>query len=203
MTNEFNYLSVLLSVIVGLAMTQILKGYRSILLSNASVRMYWPTMLWSIVLLVMNVQSWWAMFGLRDIRNWNFAVFSIVLLQPIVQYMLAAIIFPDFFGPERVDLREHYWRHVRSFFGLSILVLVVSLAKDVAISGHLKDSLDMSFHLLWIALAVMALLIRREWYHKTAIVLVMLLVCTYIVVLFAHLPHEDATRGPPISGEQQ
>ena len=202
MTNEFSYLSVLLSVIVGLSMTQILKGYRGILLSTANVRIYWPTMGWSILLLVMNVQSWWAMFGLRDIRNWNFAVFSIVLLQTIVQYMLAAIVFPDFFGPERVDLREHYWQHVRSFFGLSILILVVSLAKDVAISGHLKDPLDMTFHLAWIALAVLALLIRREWFHKAAIVLMMMLVCTYIVVLFTHLPHEGAPQDKSISGSQ-
>jgi hypothetical protein len=40
--DEFSYLSVLISVILGLAVTQILKGFRGILLSRARVRIYWP-----------------------------------------------------------------------------------------------------------------------------------------------------------------
>ena len=59
--DQFSYLSVLLSIIVGLAITQILKGYRGIMLSRARVQMYWPTLLWSASLLLINVQSWWAL----------------------------------------------------------------------------------------------------------------------------------------------
>jgi len=199
MTDQFSYLSVLLSVIVGLAVTQILKGYRGMVLSPVRVRMYWPTLLWSMSLLVINVQSWWAMFGLRDTRNWTFAGFAVVLLQTILQYMLAAIVFPDFFGPERVDLREHYWRHVRSFFGLSILVLLASLGKDLAIGGHLKDPLDLSFHLIWIALAAIGAVTRREWFHKALAIVMAALICLYIVVLFTHLPHIDESQGTAIS----
>lgn len=44
--DEFSYLSVLTSIIVGLAITQILKGYRGIVLSRARVRIYWPTLVW-------------------------------------------------------------------------------------------------------------------------------------------------------------
>jgi hypothetical protein len=39
--DEFSYLSVLISVILGLAVTQILKGFREILLSRARIRIYW------------------------------------------------------------------------------------------------------------------------------------------------------------------
>ena len=37
--DEFSYLSVLISVILGLAVTQILKGFRGILLSRARIRL--------------------------------------------------------------------------------------------------------------------------------------------------------------------
>jgi len=40
--DEFSYLSVLLSVILGLAVTQILKGFRGLLLSRARIQVYWP-----------------------------------------------------------------------------------------------------------------------------------------------------------------
>ena len=45
--DEFSYLSVLLSVILGLAVTQILKGFRGLLLSRARIRLYWPVIAWA------------------------------------------------------------------------------------------------------------------------------------------------------------
>jgi len=109
--DQFNYLSVLLSIVIGLAITQILKGYRGIVLARRRVDAYWPVLLWSATLLMINVQSWWAMFAMRNVRVWTFAGFAVVLAQTIVQYMLSAIVLPDFFGDERVDLREHYFAH--------------------------------------------------------------------------------------------
>jgi hypothetical protein len=189
--DQFSYLSVLLSIIVGLAITQILKGYRGILLARTQVRMYWPTLVWSTSLLLMNVQSWWAMFGLRDVEVWTFGVFAVVLFQTIVQYMLAALVFPDFHGGERVDLRGHYWAHARWFFALTILVLLTSLAKDYVLSGHLTDRLNVIFHVGFITLGVIALATRREWFHKFLAVATAVLFCVYVVLLFARLPHVD------------
>ena len=45
--DEFSYLSVLISVILGLAVTQILKGFRGILLSRTRIRIYWPVIAWA------------------------------------------------------------------------------------------------------------------------------------------------------------
>lgn len=184
--DQFSYLSVLLSLIVGLAITQILKGYRGMILAPGRIAAYWPSILWSASLLLMNVQSWWAMFGLRAIEEWTFAGFAVVLAQTIVQYLLAAIVLPDFFE-ERVDLREHYYAHRRSFFGLTILVLLVSLAKDLVLSGRFNGLLNVAFHGVFIALSLVALATRRESFHKFLAVLTAALFCAYIVVLFARL----------------
>jgi hypothetical protein len=184
--DQFSYLSVLLSLIVGLAITQILKGYRGIMLARGRISMYWPTLLWSASLLLMNVQSWWAMFGMREVTEWTFAGFSVVLAQTIVQYLLAAIVFPDFFA-EHVDLREHYWGHTRWFFSLSILVLLISLAKDWVFTSRLPERLNVAFHLAFITLGSVALATRREWFHKFLAVATALLFCVYVVLLFARL----------------
>jgi len=42
--DEFSYLSVLLSIILGLAVTQILQVFRGLLLSRARVLIYWPVL---------------------------------------------------------------------------------------------------------------------------------------------------------------
>ena len=101
--DQFSYLSVLLSIILGLAITQVLQGFRGILLARSRVRMYWPVLVWVAGLLTINVQCWWAMFGLREINEWTFAQFAVPLLQTVFTYMLAALVFPYFSGNETVE----------------------------------------------------------------------------------------------------
>jgi hypothetical protein len=99
--DEFSYLSVLISVILGLAVTQILKGFRKILLSRALIRIYWPVIAWAALLLLVCVQSWWAMFELRQYQPWTFAAFAVVLLQTILTYMLAGLKNRNFSSAQR------------------------------------------------------------------------------------------------------
>jgi hypothetical protein len=102
--DQFSYLSVLLSIILGLAITQVLQGFRGIC-SRSRVRMYWPVLLWAVGL-GMCVQGWWAMFDLRETSSGRSPTSPVVLLQTVFTYMLAALVFPDFFGDDTVDLRS-------------------------------------------------------------------------------------------------
>jgi hypothetical protein len=70
--DEFSYLSVLLSVVLGLAVTQILKGFRGLVLSRAHVRLYWPVIGWAVLVLLVCFQNWWSMFGMRNRHGWTF-----------------------------------------------------------------------------------------------------------------------------------
>lgn len=54
--DEFSYLSVLLSIIIGLAVTQILQGFRARMLSHTRVRRYWPVQVRSAILLIICTQ---------------------------------------------------------------------------------------------------------------------------------------------------
>ena len=73
--DQFNYLAVLISIILGLGITQLLSGVGRLLQARGHVRLYWPTLAWVAVLLVVHVQTWWAMFGLRTLQTWTFAAF--------------------------------------------------------------------------------------------------------------------------------
>ena len=185
--DEFSYLSVLLSIILGLAITQILKGFRGLLQSRKRVRLYWPALAWAGLLLLIYVQTWWAMFGLRSHHDWTFGAFAIVLLQTIVLYMLAGLVLPDFFGEEVIDLRANYYAHHGWFFGLAILAGVVSIAKDFVLDGALPESRNLSFHLAFILTAAIAAISRQEWYHKAALLLTAGLFALYITLLFGRL----------------
>ena len=71
-SESFNYLSVLLSIILGLAITQVLQGLRGLILTRAKIKLYSPTLIWAGLALLFAIQGWWASFGMRRHANWTF-----------------------------------------------------------------------------------------------------------------------------------
>jgi hypothetical protein len=185
--DQFSYLSVLLSIILGLAITQVLKGFRGILLTRARIRFYWPPIVWSLTLLLIFVQSWWAMFGMRNVPSWTFPPFAIVVLQTILEYMLAALVLPDFFGAGTINLKEHYFGHTRWFFGLTVVLLAVSLAKTYVVEGHWAEPADAGFQVGFLTMSLIAVVTKNEWFHEAQSVLALLGVSAYVLMLFMRL----------------
>lgn len=185
--DAFSYLSVLLSIILGLAITQVLQGYRALLLARARVQLYVPSMIWSALLIVFATQSWWASFGLAGYRGWTFATFSVILLQSALLYMMAALVFPDMPPGETIDLRVHYYREVRPFFAIALAMLCVSIGKDVMVSGRLPAPANLAFHLFFATVAVTAIVTRRPRFHEIAAPLMAAFIIAYIALLFARL----------------
>jgi hypothetical protein len=121
------------------------------------------------------------------IRNWVFSSFCVVLSQTVIQYMLAGTVLPDFPGNETVDLRAHYWEHTRWFFGLLVLVLLNSVAKDLVLGGRLPATPNLLFHLCFIATSAIAMLTSSETYHKWFSVFAAAFFSAYVVALFTRL----------------
>ena len=185
--DEFSYLSVLLSIILGLAVTQILTGFRGLLQSRARVRIYWPAIAWAFLLLVICAQSWWAMFGLREHHAWTFGGFAVVLLHMICLYMLAALVLPDFPGDQPVDLHATYMANHRWFGAIAALSGFVSLSKDLVLSGALPARLNVAFHVVYVAGAVVFAISRSDLFHKVFVVVMSALFALYIAMLFIRL----------------
>jgi hypothetical protein len=95
---SFNYLSVLLSIILGLAITQVLLGFRGLILTRMKVKLYLPTVIWAGLALLIAIQAWWASFGLRMRASWTFLGFIVIVLQAISVYMATAVVLPDITG---------------------------------------------------------------------------------------------------------
>lgn len=185
--DPFSYLSVLLSIIIGLAVTQILTGLRGQMLARERVRGFWPTQVWAGVLLLVCTQMWWAMFDLRAWQAWGFGDFAILLAQTIALYLLTGLIYPDFPAEREVDLRAHYFAQRQHFFSLSLLSTALSLGRDLVLNHRLPHAENLAFHLFWAASAVSGLVIAREGYHKFLALLAPASFVAYIAFLFSRL----------------
>jgi hypothetical protein len=185
--DAFSYLSVLLSIILGLAVQQVLQGYRSLILSRQRISFYAPPLIWSVIMLAMVAQHWWASFGLAGRSEWSFGLFATILIQTALIYMMAAIVLPDVPADERVDLRDHYYREAPAFFGLGAATVVWSLFRDYMLYGGLPRPADLGFHLTFIAMSLTAALVKRPRVHEVLALLMIVLFATYIALLFARL----------------
>jgi hypothetical protein len=185
--DAFSYLSVLLSIILGLAITQILQGYRGLLLARGRVRLYAPTLIWSVLLLILASQAWWSSFGLSHHDGWTFVQFGAVLLQMTLLYMMAGLVLPDMPAGEPVDLRAHYFREQRPFFGVFLGMLAVSIGKDWILYGRLPSATNLAFHAVFGIVTLACLLVRKPRFHEIATPLGGLAMAIYNALLFARL----------------
>jgi hypothetical protein len=176
----------LVSIVLGLGITQLLKGFSRWLELRSSFRTFGPTIAWAIFLLLVHFQTWWSMYGMRGYADWSFLQFSIVLLQPIVLFLLAVLIFPSPASPHRT-LHDHFFHQRRWFFALFITLLVVSLVKDVARSGSLPQPLNVAFHVVGIAAAILGFALTDERVHRWLGYLALMSFVIYVAVLFAEL----------------
>ena len=185
--DAFSYLSVLISIIVGFAMTEVLKALVGVVQRRAVVRHYWPAIACAVFSLIVDVQFWWASFGLRRETNWTFAGFSLVLLQAVLLYLFAALSLPDTAKGEEVDLRANFFANHRWLFGALLGVLAVSVVKDVVLSGYLPEPLNLAFHGVFAAIALTGIASRREVVHKALVVISLVVIGVYIAALFGQL----------------
>ena len=185
--DEFSYLSVLISVILGLAVTQILQGFRGLLLSRARIQVYWPVIGWAFLSLLVCFQHWWSMFGMRGRHDWTFFQFAIVLLNAILIYMMTGLVFPDFIGEEEIDLKENFYAHRGWLLSLAFAAIVVSVCKDVVLDGRLPRPTNLTFHAIFGVTLLVGAFTARERYHKTLVVFGIATFVLYIVLLYTRM----------------
>jgi hypothetical protein len=185
--DPFSYISVILSIVLGLAITQVLLGFRGLILTRAKVKLYAPTIIWAFFALLIPIQAWWADFAMRKQTNWTFLALFVIMLQAISIYMFAALVLPDIGGEKFIDLRQHFFAHRSWFFCALLGSVIFSLLKTLALYGHLPSRIDFVFESTFGAIAIVGAVTRYEWFHKLLAPATALLFVVYIALLFSRL----------------
>jgi hypothetical protein len=114
MLTLFEYLAVIVSVIIGLGLTRILEGVGRVLEARARVQLYWVHLVFTGIVFLGHLLFWWLFWSSREVQAWSFFPFLFLLLQPIILYLLAGLCFPDFSDRASIDFREFYYHKKRS-----------------------------------------------------------------------------------------
>jgi len=163
--SAFDYLSVLYSVILGLALTQILQGFRALMLARSRVKIFWPALIWAALVILIVAGAWWGMFAMRTFGEWTFAMYAAVVIQITLIYLVAGLAVPDVPPEGAVDMRRMYFDHKGWFFGLFAVTIAATFLKDVITTGHLSSLSNACFLGFFLALAVIAAIVKWRWFH--------------------------------------
>jgi hypothetical protein len=187
-SDAFSYLSVLLSIIIGLAIAEILLSYRALLLVRDRVKLYAPPLIWSATMLILAVHFWWASFGLATRQNWDFTAFSVILAQCVMLFMGSCLLLPDPEGDQKIDLRAHYYRQAVPFFTFGLLFILFGFARDWMLDRRIERvGMAQLFFLFFLSTALVALFVRKPRVHEIIAPVVGIGVITFIVMMFAKL----------------
>ena len=172
--SSFEFLSVLISVVVGLGMANLLTGIGRLLHRRESVQVSIPFVAWTAFVFFYMIIYWWTVvFGWQDWPDWNLLYFVFVLTYGIILYLLSVILFPtDMPGgwdPHSSLMSMRHW-----FFG-TFLALILIEVTDSYLKGHLSEFSTPYFLLLtiWLISGIASWFSEKKRIHTVASLMVL------------------------------
>lgn len=105
--SDFEFLSVLISIVIGLGLTHLLAGLGRMFYFRASSVIDFVHIAWTIAVFFLLVLNWWVTLLWRDISHWTFAHFFTLIIWTSTFYILALALYPPNL-PTQVDYRKLY-----------------------------------------------------------------------------------------------
>jgi len=134
---SFEYLAILVSVILGLAIARLTAKLSESIKRKADIRKYWVQRVWTFNIWLYILGIWWGMVSWDRLDDWTFFLFMFIMLYATVIYLLADALYPDDMSPG-VNLEDYFFDHRRWFFGLLALTALVDVPETL-----LKEVLEL------------------------------------------------------------
>lgn len=185
--SQFEYIAVLISIIVGLALTQILRGIGRMVTNKDGPRPYWVHLAWTLYLFIYITAFWWWEFQLNSV-TWSLPIYFVLITYATLLFFASLVVQPgNVIGVS--SYKDYYYRNRHWFFGLLIAItlwdFVDTFSKSVS---HVSD-----LGVAYVAIqtgnligSAVAMSTRNELYHEIfAIAWVLLLIGNLINLFFS------------------
>jgi len=184
---KFEYLSVLTSIIIGLALANLLSGAARLIQLRARVKPHATTLCWMAMLFLANVQIWWVAFERREANEFSFFAFLLYLMMPIATFLVSFLLLPDLGDEDRIDLAANFESNRPWFFGLLGLVPAVSLVEEWTHDHYVPLDSDAAFRIVFMALCAFAAFVRNARFQFWNAAVALGGFVAYVSILFLQL----------------
>lgn len=168
----FEFMMVLVSLIVGLGVTELLTGIAKTIRSRDTIQLYWVHALLVITVLLALLQTWWEIWAVRGTPAWTFPGLLMMIGGPIGLFLIAHLIFPD--PIQNSDFKSYYYNKMVPLFWIAVITVVISATFRPLILGQTLFNLsNISSFFLVVIFTCMAL-IRSPKFHSAMVIIIFL-----------------------------
>lgn len=186
--SDFEFISIILSIVVGLTITRVLGGLASVVEHRRGLRVNWLSIGWSVQVLLWSVAFWLGTVNsTRRLDSWTLGSFAVLLSLAIALYFLAAVVLPTQID-STTDLVAHFAEVRRPFFSIFAAWVAVSTASALIWGVENFIRLGPPF---WIgqaagfALALVGVATARTRVHVTILIVSLVGTIAFIAVRLA------------------
>jgi hypothetical protein len=182
MISPFEYVIVLVSIILGMGITQIISGLADLIHRWERIKIYWPHLILIVLVFILHIQEWWVSYDMRNYEYWRLPTFLFIILYPVNLYILARILFPVSWRGKEIDLKKFYFQNFRRIYLLTICLDVLGIIDNIFIGGFQLHDQIVQFLVLSILVFVAIRGNTSEVIHKViATALLLISVVTFIL----------------------
>lgn len=169
MSDAFNFIAVLVSIVIGLAITHLLSALSEMLQVANRRHIYWVQVLWLLNLFYLAMMDWWLLYRWRTVELWTFFLFVWVTIPATVIYLACALLYPgELENSGSPNWHDYYYKNRRGFFLILGSVPPLDIV-DTLLKGwpHFlaQGPLYLPFIVIWAAGCVVAAITANERYH--------------------------------------
>ncbi|CAA9296282.1 MAG: hypothetical protein AVDCRST_MAG68-20 [uncultured Gemmatimonadetes bacterium] len=180
--NKAEYLSVLVSIVIGMGLSHLLSSAGRLIIARARVRVYWVSLMAAAVIFLAHIQFWWSTYGYDEAILGNFFSFLVFLLAPILLYLMAVLVFPDFDDDlATVSMYDHYYSVRPWAFGVGAAAVLANVVRNVAVQNAPLLTEDRPFEAGFLVLMLSGALVRSPRYHAALNVALLAAFCAMVV----------------------
>lgn len=129
--SAFEYVSILVSIILGLGITQILSAFSDLLYHFKKITFYYPHSIWIGFVLFLHIQDWFVTYQLKDKTVWRLPELFFILLYPISLFIAAKMLLPTNEEEERFNMKIFYQTQFPMIFSVISVSIVLSILFNV------------------------------------------------------------------------
>lgn len=172
--SAFEYTSVMASIIIGLALVDVLVSFNRLIRAGKAVRWHWAAPVAAVMVVLALIQVWWGLYSPQD-TPLTIGQFLPLLVELVILFLLAAAALPDEVPADGVYLKAYYHRNGFYFWGLFTAAVGWPITVDIfeaLMNGRLVDFLAGRLVDLGVLVVLASLIFtRRLWWHAVAMLL--------------------------------
>lgn len=190
--NLFEFLLVVVSILLSLGITELLSGVVRILRGELSAgRLH---TLWILIVFLVEAQLAWGLWLLRSMEEWSYPEFMLLLAGPILLYMASAVLFPA--AASSGDLDAHLMQRRRAFFPLLLAYVCFTALFDVFLLDNGLEPLPTAARVLAASLFATLTISDR---HRVHWVLALIVLAAQLCFTYAYTFVFAASSSPSAS----